>query len=628
MRTELESFVRPLAPKGRLLVPMTTAASLLFGAALASAAPTAVPPFCPSPVTPPVCAGRSVGDVLITLRNGSLGVIGLNPTGAGHFYVFSSAGNGGLHSVESDSEIGDIAVEPSNPLHTLVIGDVDAGGPGILELDDCGVVVDRTPPWGQFTGATFPHHTLAGSVFNGRGLAFSPTTGRLWTADDENDGGDSTIPGTPEHLLFSFPSLGGTSTPSFAIGAAPSSSPNTGTAQLAIAADERGNLYSGNGPIVKYTAASLATANPVGVALPGTVSSGLNAFNLVSDGNGSLFASQRNQDPNGGLVWKVDSVTGALTPWTTNFPAALGGGPLGQVTGLSIDAHGDLWVALAGVPDPAIFGVAKISGSTGQVLQFFPFPLENNTPGDAEITNPDGTSVFFNTGSEVWGVALLGVNLPAVRKDCALVPTVARAIDATTTTANLNPPARTDSFLSCQGAYGGSNVRNHGDVQAGTAIVVNAGAQINGARFPNSPVAATPVALPAGLVSAGSLNVSSAVVLPAGDYLYDNININNNGSLAGSGGLVRIWYRNGLNIGSSVTAAGGLAANLWFFGLAGSNPVNVNSNAHVTAVIDSPAASVSINSGAVLFGAAIGSTVTMNGGQLHYDEVLGGATCP
>jgi hypothetical protein len=43
-------------------------------------------------------------------------------------------------------------------------------------------------------------------------------------------------------------------------------------------------------------------------------------------------------------------------------------------------------------------------------------------------------------------------------------------------------------------------------------------------------------------------------------------------------------------------------------------------------VIDSPTSVTS--SGATLIGAAIGSTVTVNGGQVHYDQVLGGATCP
>jgi hypothetical protein len=48
----------------------------------------------------------------------------------------------------------------------------------------------------------------------------------------------------------------------------------------------------------------------------------------------------------------------------------------------------------------------------------------------------------------------------------------------------------------------------------------------------------------------------------------------------------------------------------------------------VTGVIYAPTAAVTVNSNATLFGAPVGSTVTMNGGQIHYDEVLDGATCP
>ena len=598
-----------------LSLPRWTGAALAVALLLGSGTAAAASPFCPPAGTPTVCAGRAVGDVLVTLRNRQA-IIGLNP-GSGQFYVFTA---GSPTFDVADGELGDIAVEPANPLHTLLIGDVNGGGLGVLELDDCGAAVNRAPEWGQYQNVVFPHHTLTPSGFTPRDLVFSPTTGRLWTLDDTNDGGD--IPpgfSSPTHVLFSFPATGGLSTATFATGDVPAS------AQLGVAADELGNLYSGTTPIVKYTAAGLASGSPVSAALPGTVGAGFSAFNLVADGKGSLFATVR-PETSTGAVWKVDTTTGTSTVWTSNFPASLGGGPLDSAAGIAIDANGDLWVVQDGKPDPSFFGVAKISGTTGQVLQFFPFPLE--TPGVPGFALVGGLA--FGVDAEAWGLAILGVNLPAVREDCATVPavpTVLRAIDATTGGANLNPPARTDSFLSCQGPYGGSNVRAHGDVQAGTSINVNTGAVVSGARLPSSPVAATPMAVPPGLVSSGSLNVNGPVTLAAGDYLYDNININTNGTLTG-GGLVRIWYRFSLNINSVVNAAGGLPGNLWFFGLAGSSPVGVNSGARVTGVIDAPTTAVTVNASSTLFGAAVGSTVTMNGGQVHYDEVLGGATCP
>jgi hypothetical protein len=98
----------------------------------------------------------------------------------------------------------------------------------------------------------------------------------------------------------------------------------------------------------------------------------------------------------------------------------------------------------------------------------------------------------------------------------------------------------------------------------------------------------------------------------------------------GTGGLVRIWYTGNLNFNGPATAANNVPGNLWFFGEAGSGSVNLNANVRVTGVIDSPtAASVSVNPGDVLFGALIGGGQAFdNGGAIHFDQELVGATCP
>jgi len=582
---------------GRRVSIFIALAGALSLSSVATAAPLTPPPFCPAPAAqPPVCAGHQpqVGDLLIAQHGGPPLILGLNP--ATGYYVFSAA-------LTSKSELGDILVEPTNPFRSVVIGDVSPTvGIGIVELDECGAL--SNPNFGVFSDVVLPvpgNPVIGTGGINNRGMIFSPTTNVLWSD------GDSFL--FPQGTLFSFPPGGGGQTVLFTTGDVAN-----GATIGPIAADETGAIYvadQGIAKIVKYTAATLATTAPVGVALAQT-SLFTGARDMVYDGNGSLFVT-------GGAsgdfhVWKVNATTGATTVFTSDFGAALGGAPLSQPWGVTIDTSGDLWVVFQDAFDPTMAGVGHISHTTGQVVQFFPLPSPPILDGQP-----------LEPGA-LWTIAVWGENLPAVRKHCALFPTVHTAIDAATGPVVWNPPGLSDSYRSCLGPYGGANVAAHGDVQAAQAITVNGGA-INGARIPNTPSGFVPVPVPAGLTSSGDLNVNNTVTLTSGDYLFGNVNINSGGTLRGSGGLVRIWFRN-LNVSSTVAAAGNLPANLWLFGLASAGPVNVNSNATVTGVIDSPNSPVFLSAQSRVFGSVIGSQVTGNGGVVHFDEVLGGATCP
>jgi hypothetical protein len=224
----------------------------------------------------------------------------------------------------------------------------------------------------------------------------------------------------------------------------------------------------------------------------------------------------------------------------------------------------------------------------------------------------------------VW---LLDVGAPPA-SPAPQVPLLNQALLACGSTATVNSGALVDSFSSCRGDYGGINVASHGDVVASLGITVNSGGQIHGAQRPRTPCTAGPFAPPAGLASSGDLNVNSPQPLPAGDYRFNNININSGGSITGSGGLVRIWYSGSLNFSGPATGASGLAANLWFFGLPGSGAVNVNSNVRVVGNIYTPNANVTIDSPSSVFGGIVGRQVILNSNaSLHFDQAENGTPC-
>jgi len=207
-------------------------------------------------------------------------------------------------------------------------------------------------------------------------------------------------------------------------------------------------------------------------------------------------------------------------------------------------------------------------------------------------------------------------------------PTLTQAIRACGSTAIVNAGALVDSYTSCRAGYGGVNVGAHGDVVASGAVTVNGNGQIHGARRPNVSCSATAFPPPAGLTSAGDLNVNGPTVLPAGDYRFNNVNINSAGSLTGSGGMVRIWYSGGLNLQGTVSGASGLPNNLWFFGLPGSGAANLNSTTTLTGNIYAPMGNITVGTASVVFGSLFGRQVIMNSNTtLHFDQSLNRVRC-
>jgi alpha-tubulin suppressor-like RCC1 family protein len=190
----------------------------------------------------------------------------------------------------------------------------------------------------------------------------------------------------------------------------------------------------------------------------------------------------------------------------------------------------------------------------------------------------------------------------------------------------LNANSLVDSYQSSLGPYGGANVGNAGNVQAATQIIVNSGGVINGTRTPNTPAGLAVVPPPAGAINLGNLNLGSGQTrtLAAGDYVASNVSLNSNSTLAVTGGRVRIWVTGSLAIGGTVNN-NGLPANFEFL-VTSANDINVNGGASLFGVIYAPAAGVNV-SGPV-FGAVIGSHVTLNsGGRVHFDQDLGAVGC-
>jgi hypothetical protein len=180
-----------------------------------------------------------------------------------------------------------------------------------------------------------------------------------------------------------------------------------------------------------------------------------------------------------------------------------------------------------------------------------------------------------------------------------------------------------DSYQSNLGAYGGSNVGNQGNVQAGSTITLNGNAVINGSKIPNDPAGLTPVPVPSGAQNLGDLNINGNYNFSAGDYKIGTLNINGNPNVTTSGGLVRIWF-NSINMAGTVGSASTPPGQLWFFSRSTATNCNINSNCTLYGVIFAPNVTVSDSATGGIFGAVVGSQVTLNGNaSIHYDLRLG-----
>ncbi len=179
-----------------------------------------------------------------------------------------------------------------------------------------------------------------------------------------------------------------------------------------------------------------------------------------------------------------------------------------------------------------------------------------------------------------------------------------------------------DSYRSSLGSYGGSNRFSQGGVRAGTQIVKNGNANIQGLQLPMSPSGLTPMPTPAAYTDLGDLNINGNYTFAAGDYLVSSLNINGNPTVTVQG-TVRIWFR-ALNLAGNVGAGATVPAKLQFFSRSDAWHVNINGNGKLTGIVFAPNIPVNHSGNGGVFGALVGSSVTLNGNvALHYDEDLG-----
>jgi len=302
------------------------------------------------------------------------------------FYIFSSAFSGA-----GSRELGDIQVVPSNPHRTVVIGNVDSGHIGIQRLNSCGNIM--TPTFGVFPSQLpMPWPPISIGGMNNRGLAFEAASGKAISPGMITNYFDGS---GPFQTLFTFGSNGGAQP----IAAASGELVDSHVAG-AVASDEFGTLYLGESFGDDLGRLNPAVAPALSTRFPSTGAAGI--WDVVHDANGHVFVAE---DSSGfGRVRRVDSFTGVSVVWADNRGSFGGGGLLGGLRGVTIDASGDLWV-VERLADGS-HALVKVSGATAnQVLDYVPIPQLVGGQG-ATFANPQGIAVY-------------GVNLPAIREACS-----------------------------------------------------------------------------------------------------------------------------------------------------------------------------------------------------------------
>ncbi len=223
----------------------------------------------------------------------------------------------------------------------------------------------------------------------------------------------------------------------------------------------------------------------------------------------------------------------------------------------------------------------------------------------------------------------------------------------------------TDSYNSDNGAYGGSNIGNKGDIRTDStapgSIEIKNNGQCNGkviygpgtdlsqvtlnrsrindgdANEGNDILVAPHTAvmpdavIPAGAielrtVSGFSNNTLSGGSLQAGTYWCDSIAISGNSQVYITG-KVTIYVKGKISIGGNGMLNNGVPANLQIYGLPTCTSVDISGNGNLSAAVYAPQADIVLNgagSNGKVFGALAGKTVSFNGNGtvLHYDEAL------
>jgi hypothetical protein len=163
-------------------------------------------------------------------------------------------------------------------------------------------------------------------------------------------------------------------------------------------------------------------------------------------------------------------------------------------------------------------------------------------------------------------------------------------------------------------------------VRAGTQIVKNGNANIQGAQVQNSPSGLTPMPTPSTYVDLGDLTINGNAnySFAAGDYLVNTLNVNGNPTINVSG-TVRIWFRS-LNLAGNVGAGASTPSQLQFYSRVDAQQANLNGTCKLTGVIFAPNIVINHSGNNGVYGALVGASVTLNGNvAVHYDEDLGSA---
>ena len=269
------------------------------------------------------------------------------------------------------------------------------------------------------------------------------------------------------------------------------------------------------------------------------------------------------------------------------------------------------------------------------------------TPANAVSVSAYRTSTAGNAiplmFGQVWGrnscdihASAIACNAPSSTGNYGLVGVSAM---------NLSNGAKTDSYNSSIGAYGGSNTSANGSIASnGTITVSNSTTSINGnatagpsgsgsivtsgnptitgstgnASGTMSYAAASP---PSGSYTyVGSGSFSGNYVLGGGTYECDAMTLNN--ANITFTGVATVIVNGNFNGGSGgLYAYNSLPTNLHVVVL-NSNSLSLTNGLTMQADIYGPGCACTIASGANLYGRVIANTITANGGSIHYDTSM------
>lgn len=211
-----------------------------------------------------------------------------------------------------------------------------------------------------------------------------------------------------------------------------------------------------------------------------------------------------------------------------------------------------------------------------------------------------------------------------------------------------NGNAKTDSYDSSIGAYGGTNVSKGGNVLSNGNITLNGNSTVNGDAIPGPDMAVTkngnasvsgsttpattattlqPVTVPGGVTNLGAIDIggNSTRTLNAGTYVASSISIRGNADLVidSTNGPVVLYVTGAINAnGNGISNGSGKPQNLSIFAT-GSDGVWLGGNTAFFGTVYAPNATLTVHGNSDLYGSFVGASVVLNGnGDVHYDQFL------